>query len=637
MKNKLLKTLLTFLLCFTFALKVEAFSHSGNSACKDYKYNASTECTPVEEVSQYANVPKLYTVDCLGCSSWKTVYDGCSEVKEEHVKRGPSSTPPERWHEECKSTLVLYRTWKGDLTTIWPRCDKIKDTVDTKCDIVEGNACATCSTCCQWSQCPDEYGNMHDCEPCVKKNIKCTGVDANGGSKSTACVCSCSECYKLNHDRKKSLTQKIVDVMTSPENYNNYMSFDLSPGSENAQWAAERLSSAVNASCTTNYTTEWINEICTARSTKTAPSVCQPRYIIIPEKTRVSSSVSDNVGRYDAYCVNPALHTSSGITLDSLFDATTCATSRSTRNCGYANILIEGYLRYALGKYSESEYYQIISTALQLWGAHSGEAGYTGPGFSPESVLSKPDDGLFDDTFKLPKLFAHRCGGISKTRFSISIDTSYFSDYAHIYYNPATYLRFMYKGGTRENPIYRNIYTETVDNFEKYYLNKSIAANIYKVTSNVTGVEVTGSGNHKSITGDVTETGLKEARCSDISDDDNIGLCGTGSQNHYLKALYLYANTIQGNTEMQDHLKALIALKNPDVSVEELGKNNNPESITASINSETKHLSVTYIMPDKGKNMLCKNGATMGTVPVCCTSADSECDIIRCQPGDSSC
>ena len=631
MKNRLFKIVFITIFFFFFSLSVDAFSHAGNNACYAFKGGiASTGCTPQSIASNTSNKPQLYVVDCLSCTGWNTVYDGCGEINETTFDSGWGSTPFSTWHEQCKQPIVAYRTWKGTLTTEWNRCDKIKDETNTQCDIVEGSGCEQCPMGCE----PYECSCGDNCTTtCYARDYgyKCNGVSADGATKTTGCACDCADCYLLNHDGH--LSEKDAMNRIAPYIQADRLYFYAIPGWENMEWAGKRLEGAVNASCTTTYKTSWKIETCKSAKVKTSPNVCQQRYRIVAPNTAVTQA-DKNKGyrRFDAYCINPDLERSTAIQWDTLFDATTCETSRSTRNCGYANILIEGYLRYALGKYSASDYYQIISSAMQLWGAHSGEAGYRGPGFSPESTVETSHD----ENIEFPEIPDSRCQkAASNSRFSVYIDITGFEDYANTYYHPDDYLRFMFKSGTKENPVYRNIFTETTENFEKYYVNKSKAANIYRVTSNVTNVSVTGSGSSRSISGDINEDGLQIAKCSDLEADDNIGFCGTN--NHYLEALYLYANTVQGNTEMQDHLKALIAYNDSSVEISNLGKNNNPESITASINSETKRLSVTYIMPDKGKNMLCKNGATMGGVPVCCTSADSECDIMRCQPGDSSC
>lgn len=88
-----------------------------------------------------------------------------------------------------------------------------------------------------------------------------------------------------------------------------------------------------------------------------------------------------------AYCINPDDEAPQVLGGNNSFsesiDATACATSFGTPECGYANILIEGYYRrYLKGK---TEYnYAVIGAAMRLWGAHWGAAGYEDTGIADE-------------------------------------------------------------------------------------------------------------------------------------------------------------------------------------------------------------------------------------------------------------
>lgn len=81
-----------------------------------------------------------------------------------------------------------------------------------------------------------------------------------------------------------------------------------------------------------------------------------------------------------AYCVNPSQEFSTGYATtasykrDNTFKVTSCETSYSTVDCGYANILIEG------AYYHLSE--KTIEFALRLWGVHTNQAGFDGVGLS---------------------------------------------------------------------------------------------------------------------------------------------------------------------------------------------------------------------------------------------------------------
>ena len=67
-------------------------------------------------------------------------------------------------------------------------------------------------------------------------------------------------------------------------------------------------------------------------------------------------------GDEEAYCINPSYYFPEyGSTWDSTFDVTKCKNARSSKDCGYASILIEG------DRIGAS--YGAIATALRLWGA----------------------------------------------------------------------------------------------------------------------------------------------------------------------------------------------------------------------------------------------------------------------------
>lgn len=115
-----------------------------------------------------------------------------------------------------------------------------------------------------------------------------------------------------------------------------------------------------------------------------------------------------------AYCINPdadAPETLSGNNSMSYdIDATECASSFATTDCGYANILIEGYYRGTL-KGNSNYTYGVIGAAMRLWGAHWGAGGYRDTGIADEdnTTISDPnkwlkfvpqEDGTYLNVFK---------------------------------------------------------------------------------------------------------------------------------------------------------------------------------------------------------------------------------------------
>ncbi len=86
---------------------------------------------------------------------------------------------------------------------------------------------------------------------------------------------------------------------------------------------------------------------------------------------KVSACTPDfEVDGQPAYCVNPSQKFNKGESnyqYDSSFNVLNCASSYSTVDCGYANILIEG------AYYNAPD--DSINTALRLWSIHSGQVG----------------------------------------------------------------------------------------------------------------------------------------------------------------------------------------------------------------------------------------------------------------------
>ena len=88
-----------------------------------------------------------------------------------------------------------------------------------------------------------------------------------------------------------------------------------------------------------------------------------------------------------AYCVNPSqgfnvsVDGKANYQEDDTFDVDNCASSYSTVDCGYANILIEGAY-YNKPKEGHTIPDSAINTALRLWGVHSGQAGFDKTGIA---------------------------------------------------------------------------------------------------------------------------------------------------------------------------------------------------------------------------------------------------------------
>ena len=100
----------------------------------------------------------------------------------------------------------------------------------------------------------------------------------------------------------------------------------------------------------------------------------------------------DSGDTINAYCINPDFEFSSKSSWKSI-DATKCVSSNSTDDCGYANILIEGYYRYH--DQSLQRQSAIIGAAMRLWGAYIDEGGYTQVGIADEDETTIGSDRLW--------------------------------------------------------------------------------------------------------------------------------------------------------------------------------------------------------------------------------------------------
>ncbi len=107
--------------------------------------------------------------------------------------------------------------------------------------------------------------------------------------------------------------------------------------------------------------------------------VC-PIYACKPTKTEIKGwcNATFKVGDDEAYCVNPSDKFPNGIPNNyqtQKFDPTTCASSNSTPDCGFANILIEAAYynqNHTSGKIS----YETINMAMRLWSAETELGGF---------------------------------------------------------------------------------------------------------------------------------------------------------------------------------------------------------------------------------------------------------------------
>ena len=193
------------------------------------------------------------------------------------------------------------------------------------------------------------------------------------------------------------------------------------------------------------------------------------------------------------YCVSPALANAGSSNVYTI-DATHCESSNSTKDCGYANIMIEGYYRNKILNIDSYDY-AVISDAMHLWGAYIGQDGYRETGIADEDGRTIDDENDW-------------------LRFVPESDDTY---------------KNVFKGTLEE--LFKNVYFESIHGGSNY--------SVYNVVDPDTGD-----------TYNIPEQNrlrLISATCSKTA-----MLCGTSTK--YIKALYLFVNTVQGNPKMQEHL-----------------------------------------------------------------------------------
>lgn len=240
-----------------------------------------------------------------------------------------------------------------------------------------------------------------------------------------------------------------------------------------------------NAQCTEQYRVKI--PLCTCKSKKyLVKNVREAKYSVIG---------MDGTTEIPVYCVNPSdLPLTSGANSYTI-DATNCSSSNIDLECGYANILIEGYYRYHLKNQTQYNY-AVIGAAMRLWGAHYGSSGYDDTGIADE-----------DDT---------------------TID------------NENNWLKFVPDDETGE---YVNVFKET-----STYLLEDATANGYRPgIKNYYDIDASyaGGGEIKTITCNNQRLGVF---CGTEP-----------SQSYYKYSLLLFLNTVQGNPDMQKHLDEINA------------------------------------------------------------------------------
>ncbi len=236
---------------------------------------------------------------------------------------------------------------------------------------------------------------------------------------------------------------------------------------------------------------------CVAEYTLNCPTYTCERYY----KNIEACTPDFEIDGQPAYCVNPSQKFNGGVgnyQYDDSFNVYDCASSYSTVDCGYANILIEG------AYYNTSD--DAINTALRLWSIHSGQAG--------------------DERTGIANVSGSDCKTIT-------------------YYT------------TDENDEYVNVYKHTHDYImyvakEKFYdVAKTYAHIPPEENGNTMGV-LNGSTFEKIAC--LTTEELRNQNSAKVKTMRGV-MCGDDSD--YLVGFELFFNTVIGNEYMKNHLSRL--------------------------------------------------------------------------------
>ena len=303
-------------------------------------------------------------------------------------------------------------------------------------------------------------------------------------------------------------------------------------------------SSAMTAACQAAYPNRNVTGVSQGSLQSTQYQVKYPlctckskKYLVENMREAKYYTESETGEKIPAYCINPADEAPDDDVGANQYtvDVTSCESSNSTPDCGYANIMIEGYYRYHL-KNNKKYTYSVIGAAMRLWGAHVGASGYTDTGIADE-----------DDNTEPP-----------------SIDVTPDDD-------NGVWLKFVPDSSTKK---YVNVFKETSKFMIENATNNGYRPGLKDIYDVNTRFDA--SMNIETITCNNNRMGV---------------FCGTGVEHSdYLYSLLLYVNTVQGNPDMQDHLDEILVSKNPDYVVP-----NDPAYASANILTDTK-VKITYTL-----------------------------------------
>ena len=390
--------------------------------------------------------------------------------------------------------------------------------------------CSSCTTTCNVKTVVKTQHTQTNCNPAVYSDCTCISAmkpvlpELPGDDSAVICTrkytttstTNSTETFEESYGGDSCATDADKSSLKAEAKKNAEAKCDALAGTTTSGNKTTTVTVTKSTSCKDSYRVKY--NVCDCAS--------QPYEVknVREAKYKTKGDAGDDIA---AYCINPA-DEPPGLSQVKVFDATQCESSNSTPECGFSNILIEGYYRRNI-KHNGNYTYAVVGAAMRLWSAHFGNSGFK-------------DTGIADED-----------------------DSTINSDGSWLHYVP----------GPNINGPYLNVFKATFKYFrDEHGYRPSSVSTIYEVDT------ITGNGTSNLLTVACTQ--------------DRMGVFCSGDTGNYLYALSLYANTVQGNKYMQQHLNEINFQDDPDVL--NIVKND-PVSYSTTILSQTT-VQITYKLRD---------------------------------------
>lgn len=270
----------------------------------------------------------------------KCIYDTTKEPDEYEEVGGRKSSYKAAWDVGLKEVDVLVESESADGKDYVSYHKKVPVCKSSKRKVVAYSSCtATRNRLTDDRSCRGQYNDLNSCNNDTNHGCRWNGSYCEGGTWS---VSFCPDGYSVNpNDKSKCIKSYSIEKDGVTGNIN-----------------AVSLCNSANPGAT-----------CTCVGGVKYALMC-PVYSCKKEYRKIGACTPDfKLGDTDVYCVNPSQPLGDKYQHDTTFNARDCATSYSTKDCGYANILIEG----AFHKNTSND---AINLALRLWSYHTNAAGF---------------------------------------------------------------------------------------------------------------------------------------------------------------------------------------------------------------------------------------------------------------------